>query len=639
MVNIIPLVLADWVVIIIFLAILLYIGLYFSKKATGSLMEYFVAGKCLPWWLAGTSLVATSFAADTPLVISGWMRTYGLQRNWYWWSGVIAMMICTFFYARLWRRADIITDVEFTELRYHGRGAAVLRMFHAFFRATFQNCLVMGWVILAATTIIGVMFDIPTIVFMKNFTVKLFPVGVDVTKAVADPSMILFFMDEKVTGVAVSIAIALTYSVFAGLWGVIAADFFQFIIAMFGAIMLGVIVTMAAGGPTAMIAKAQELIASGAISNGSTKAVVMADQITRFTPVFDLSTGKMALIAFVIFISLQWIGGAQGGGFLSQRLFSCKNEKHSLLAMLWFNFAHFVLRPWPWILAGVASLVLIPKLPPTMNEEYAYSILVMNYLPAGLKGLMIASLLAAFMSTMDTHINFGASYLVNDLYKRFMKKNASEKHYIAVSQIATICVTILAGVFTFYYKTIAGAWFYFTELMSGAGIVVLLRWYWWRINVWSEISSMIASLILANTLRFIPGLEGDDLYPVRLAIIIFVSTIVWLIVTFLTKPEPEEHLEKFYKTVRPGGFWGPIAKKCGNVHPLHVGKLEFINTILGIGCVVAGLVGLGKICFGFVSIGIIYVAIAIVFGLFMFRNINRMDWEGILQHCEDLKKQ
>jgi len=627
--DITPLARIDWAIIIGYCVFVIGVGLYFSKRASGSLTEYFVAGRKLTWWIAGTSIVATSFAADTPLVISGWMRTMGLQRNWFWWSGILAMMLCTFFYARLWRRARILTDVEFTELRYHGKAAAGLRIFHASFRATIQNCLIMGWVILAGSTIIDVALDLPTLVMFKNLTFQFVAKGIDVNSAIANPDLILLSLHGKLLGSVICALIAVTYCTLSGIWGVVVADFIQFGMAMTGAVALAVVVLKRLGGPTNMINMAMQNLSNGVVDNGTTALVVAPDQLTRFAPPLDFSAGWLATYSFMVFIALQWIGGGQGGGFLAQRLFSCKNEKHSLLAMLWYNFAHYVLRPWPWIIVGIASLVLIPKLPAGMNQEYAYPLMIMKYLPAGLKGLLIASLLAAFMSTMDTHLNFGASYLINDLYKRFVNKNASQRHYVMVSRFSVIGLAFLAVIFALNYKSIAGAWYYFTEIMAGAGLVVLLRWYWWRINVWSEISSMACSFILANSLHFIPMFSGDMMYPVRLTIIIAVTTVVWVAVTFMTKPEPQEHLEKFYKRVRPGGNWGAIAKKHKGVHGLHVGRLEVLGFISGVSCLFISLIGVGWLWMGRTTNGSIALVVAAALAIFMFKNIGKMDWEGM----------
>jgi len=437
-------------------------------------------------------------------------------------------------------------------------------------------------------------------------------------------------------GVAFCMAISLTYSTLSGVWGIMVADFIQFTLAMTGAIIMAVIVVDKCGGPVEMVRSAIALLDAGAVTNGTTPYAAQGSQLIRFSPPLDMSAGRLAVFSFFVIIGLNWIGGGQGGGFLAQRLFSCKNEKHSLLAMLWYNLAHFVIRPWPWIVVGIGSIVLIPQLGENMNQEYAYPLMVMSVLPAGLKGIVVASLLAAFMSTMDTHMNFGASYLVNDLYKRFIAKNKSQKHYVMISKLSVIGVAILSIYFATQYKSISGAWFYFTEIMAGAGLVVLLRWYWWRINVWSELSAMISSLFLSNFMRFVPALNtSEDMYAVRLMINIVISTIIWVTVTFLTKPENEEHLTRFYKRVAPGGWWGPIAKKHPEVHGLHVGVMETTNLFLGIACIFMALFGVGWIVLGFPLRGSILLGGSIILGVIMFRLISQMDWEGMAYNDQE----
>ena len=525
-----PLGIWDWAVIGLFFLITLGIGLYFSKRATGSMLEYFVAGRKMTWWLAGTSIVATSFAADTPLVISGWMRSVGLERNWFWWGGIMGMMLCTFFFARLWRRSGIMTDVEFNELRYGGKPAAGLRIFHATYRSLIQNTLVMCWVTLAMTKILEVTLNLPTMVFVHG---SLFPHmvagGVDVMSQINPEAIVNWpiigqaIIEPKITGIVICLSVAAIYSAISGLWGVMVTDFFQFCLAMTGTIILMFIVLAMVGGPKNMVQQANSSIQEGKVinhepfdrdkvdyneglesagliirdsteegiwrwaeSNLSEKTVterlnqagvqdtesalnlwktsftlskakftdfseiqdilnagiliedtingqtadyyrvpdvtlsdemfierlnqagiknkgeVMAawrgdqvvptNKITSFLPPFDLKGGGLlAIWSLVVFLGLQWWAGGEGGGFLAQRLFSCKDEKHSMMAMLWFNFANYVLRPWPWIVVGVASLILIPDVTvfgDHYDPEYAYVIMLMKYLPMGLKGLL-----------------------------------------------------------------------------------------------------------------------------------------------------------------------------------------------------------------------------------------------------------
>ncbi|MDX9703790.1 MAG: sodium:solute symporter family protein [Candidatus Auribacterota bacterium] len=668
-----PLHLLDWLFIGAYFCITLGIGLYFSRriKEGGTLTDYFVAGRKMTWWLAGTSIVATSFAADTPLVIAGWMRKIGLQQNWFWWGGIMGMMLCTFFYARLWRRARIITDVEFVELRYTGKPAAILRGFHASYRALIQNTLVLAWVTLAATKIMEVVLDLPTLLIFKNLNFKLIASGSNVVEWLTangiDPQTLLLSVDEKLFGVILCVVTTVSYCTFSGLWGVVATDFFQFFCAMFGCVVLAIIVLLEAGGPGQMVELAKEAVNSGVVNNGITAngpiPVVNANSIFSFVPPhFSTEGGLLAIWAFVVFIGLQWWAGGEGGGFLAQRLFSCKDEKHSVAAMLWFNLANYVLRPWPWIIVGIGSLFLIPDVTQYgahYGEEYAYVIMLMKYLPVGFKGIMVASLMAAYMSTVSTHVNFGASYLINDLYKRFIIRKATQRHYVHISQLAVIFLTILAGVFAYYMNSIAGGWLIFFELMSGTGFVVLLRWYWWRVSPWSEIAAMGSSLLMYALLNIssisipftgieIPMLGGffgagnpelsQQLYPVRFTINLLLSTAIWITVTFLTKPVNEAHLIKFYKRVRPAGWWKDIAIKAGNPDHLHVGTPEWIGWATGVLALFSMIFSVGKLCFGMYLQSAVYAVIATIFTVVMFKMLSLMDWSSMPNFAKEVEE-
>ncbi len=764
----------DWLVIGLFFAATLVIGLVFTRRATSSMSDYFVAGRRMTWWVAGTSIVATSFAADTPLVIAGWMRTVGLERNWFWWGGIMGMMLCTFFFARLWRRAELLTDVAFNELRYAGRPAAGLRMFHASYRAIIQNTLVMGWVTLAMTKIMDVTLNIPTLVFLEGrFLPHAVAKGADVVSATAPyiiaqwPLLGDAVIPAKVTGILLCLGIAALYSTFSGLWGVMATDFFQFTLAMTGTIVLMAISFAVVGGPKAMIEKATASVESGGVHNRAdteTEApepdpallavglmmiphegnlrwtanglsedkvaarlagahrddvlralarwrqayliplsrfttmesaealaasgwliregdtfrraaiplpmedvthaldaagirdrgeimaalrgdrVVPSSRITRFLPPFDLrGGGLLAVWSLVVFLGLQWWVGGEGGGFLAQRLFSCRNEKHSVMAMLWFNFLNFAVRPWPWIVVGIVSLVLIPDISAyghDFDQEHAYVVMLMLLLPAGIKGLLVAALMAAYMSTISTHVNFGASYVVHDLYKRFVHRTASEHVLVKVSQVTSILLAILAGVYAFVADHVATGWFTMFELMSGTGFVLLLRWYWWRINAWSEISAMISSLLLYGLMNGThmfhslfesmgaPAYLVDE-YAVRFTLNIALTTVVWLAVTFLTRPESEDHLVRFYRRIRPPGRWSAIARKAGYPRHLSVGRAEWACWALGVTGLFAMVFSAGRFCFGQYGSAWVFAGYAAVATWILFRLIGRMDWSGL----------
>ncbi|MCX5786397.1 MAG: Na+:solute symporter [Elusimicrobia bacterium] len=576
----------DWTIIAAYTGLSMLIGLYFSKRGSKNMAEYFVAGRDVTWWLAGISMVATTFAADTPLVVSAIVRTKGLQGNWYWWSSVMGAVMCIYFFARLWRRSGIITDAEFMEVRYHGKAGAFLRGFYAFFRSILCNSIVMGWVILAMSKIVYVLLGWP-----------------------------------KTMSVWILVCISVVYILFSGLWGVLATDFFQFILAMSGCITFAAIVMVKAGGPAALIDKAVMACSAAAAADPQSN-LVAPSQLMNLFPSFDsLNAG---VIMFFAFVSLQWWQSAQGDGFLAQRLFSCKNEKHSLLSVLFYSFLHYAIRPWPWIIVGLGSLIFFPVL---ADPETAYPLMMIKFLPVGLKGVLVASFLAAFMSTLSTHINLGASYMVNDIYKRFFVPEASDKHYVAVSRISILVMTGLAGVASLLMHSVYSAWLLGTALMSGTALIVMLRWYWWRINAWSEISGIIAALAITLSLAASPTLGADKYYALRLFIIIFGTTAVSVITTFLTEPEPYDHLEKFYRRVRPSGWWGKLAERCPDVHPVKIGMAEFTDWGLTVVCIYSSLFGIGWLVLGRIKTGVISCLLCAVLLTVILKRINLMKWD------------
>ncbi|HOX39832.1 MAG TPA: Na+:solute symporter [Candidatus Brocadiia bacterium] len=579
----------DWFVIAAYCAASVGIGVWFSKRAGENTGEYFLAGRKLTWWMAGTSMVATTFAADTPLAVSGFVRKGGIYENWFWWSALMGGMLCVFFYARLWRRARIVTDVEFIELRYKGPSAAALRAFMAIYGGVISNCIVMGWVMLAITKIATTALGWPEEI----------PVTLGSTSVVLPGKAVLL---------AALIVVTLFYTMMSGLWGVVMTDLVQFVVAMIGAIALAVLVIMRLGGPEEMV---RQVLASPGVD----------PKIISFVP--DLATaGKLAVFTFVVYVTVQWWGGGQGSGYIAQRMFATKDERHASLAMLWFNYAHYVIRSWPWIIVGLASVVYFP-LVKGEDPELAYPKMMVEFLPAGLRGLMIVSFLAAFMSTIDTQLNYGASYFINDIYRRFIRRDADEKHYVSASRYAVLGLMILGGITAWQMTSISGAWKYLAKLSAGAGFVGLLRWYWWRVNPWSEISALVVSLILANVLPLIKPLDQGDMYPVQLVIIIVVATAVWVAVTFMTKPVEERHLEEFYRRVRPGGWWGPMAQKCPDVKQ-DKALPGWPGWIAGVVCIYTGLFGIGYLCLGRTLAGAAILALSFASGWFMLSQASKI---------------
>jgi Na+/proline symporter len=572
----------DWGIVVAYCVVALGIGALLARRAGRSMSDFLLSGRSLPWWLAGTSMVATTFAADTPLAVTGIVRRSGIAGNWFWWNLVMSSMLWAFLYARLWRRTGLLTDVEFMELRYHGKPAAFLRAFKAGYSAILINCIVMGWVILAMTKIGTVALGLSDV-----GAVTLPIIGVEVAPDV----LLTVFL----------IALALVYSVLSGMWGIVVTDFIQFGMAMFGAIALAVIAVRHIGGIGQI---APMLQASGAAPQG----------VLRISP--QPGAGELAMITFGVYFGVQWwaFRNADGGEYIGLRAMACRDDNHARLAILWFAFAHYVLRPWPWILVALVSIVVYPNL---ADPELGYPKMMIDFLPIGLRGIMVASLLAAFMSTIDTHLHWGASYLANDIYKRFFRPGESEKHYVLASRVAMLLMAALAVLASSMMSSIEWAWKFLIAIGAGVGLVYLLRWYWWRINAWSEISAMLFSLIIAVIL-FLTPLSAKEYEGVRLIIIVVLSTAVWLTATYLTEPTPLNHLKEFYERVRPGGRgWGPVEREF-NLEPSGGIGRNLLGVITGAAFVYFSLFALGKGLLGAPpSVWISLTFFALVSGVFM----------------------
>jgi solute:Na+ symporter, SSS family len=574
------LVLSDWLIIALYFAISAAIGLAYTRKASRSLSDYFVSGRSLPWWLAGTSMVATTFAADTPLAVAGFVAKYGVAGNWLWWNGVFSGVLTVFFFARLWRRAGVLTDVEFAELRYGGRPAAVLRGFRALYLALPINLIIMGWVTRAMVTILQVTMHV-------------------------NPwrAAILLF------------AITALYSVFSGLWGVIVTDAFQFVIAMGGTILLAVVAVGSVGGLDVLKDKAVAHFGSADAAFGVLPPVGQA---------------WLPLSTLLIFLGVQWWAAwypgqePGGGGYVVQRILSAKDERHGLLATLWFTIAHYALRPWPWILVGFVGLIRYPHL---ANPEEGYVRVMVDVLPSPFRGLLLAAFAAAYMSTISTHLNWGASYLVNDVYLRFIKPNASPRAQVIASRSATAVLMVCSLIVMSYLSSVEQGWKILIGLGAGTGLVFILRWYWWRVNAWSEISAMIASFITSILLaRFGYTLDnlGQPTYAITMLITVIVTTVVWLGVTFATAPESDATLERFYRRVRPGGpGWKQVSIRLGfGNDPIPGGVLSWVNWVAGLVAVYCALVSVGQLLTGSSIRGGLYGGAAIAAFVLIQRNLR-----------------
>jgi SSS family solute:Na+ symporter len=552
----------DWAVVGLYFVASVAVALAFSRRAGRSAEEYFLSGRTVPWWLAGTSMVATTFAADTPLAVTGLTVKYGIAGNWLWWSMVMSGVLTAVLYAPLWRRAGIMTDAEFAELRYSGPAAAFLRGFRACYLALAINAIIIGWVTAAMAKILGL------------------TLGVGRAWAIVG----LFVL----TGL---------YSTISGLWGVLVTDFFQFALAMAGCIVLAVFALNAVGGVAGLLGALAARYPDGAP--------------LRLVP--DLDSTWMPALTFFVYLAVNWWAswypGAEpgGGGYVAQRILSTRDERHALLAAVWFNIAHYALRPWPWILVALVSMVLYPGL---ADPESGYVRVMVDHLPPFWRGWLLAAFFAAYMSTISTQLNWGASYLVNDVYRRFWAPDRSPAHYAGVGRAATVAMMLVAGVVSTFISSVEGAWKFLLALGAGTGLVYLLRWYWWRINAWSEVSAMAAAFVVSLALQFGLGLSADDPrgFAWLLLLTTAVTTAVWVAVTYLTAPEPRERLRAFYAQVRPGGpGWAavePAAAAEGRVGrglgQWAAGCVVVYLGLFGIGALVLGrpLRGLGSLAVG-----------------------------------------
>jgi solute:Na+ symporter, SSS family len=587
----------DWAVVALYFLVNLLIGFYYRSRASKDVSEFFLSGRNVPWWLAGTSMVATTFAADTPLAVTELVANGGVAGNWLWWNMVAGNMLTVFFFARLWRRSGVMTDIEFSEIRYSGRPAALLRGFRAIYLGLPINCIVLGWVNLAMVTIFELVLGV------DKQTALLYTMGLSLFTAVI--------------------------STLSGLWGVLVTDTFQFVVKMGMVIVLAVCAVQAVGGMDQLLVKLQ------AVDLARQAATGQKGSILDMLP--DPSSAYLPFLAFLTYISLNWWAswypGAEpgGGGYVAQRMFSAKDERHSLLATLWFNIAHFTIRTWPWVLTALCCVVLYPNL---QNPREGYVRVMMDHLPPYLRGTMVAAFIAAYMSTVATQLNWGASYLVNDLYKRFIAPQAEGKQLVVASQVATVLIMIVSAIVTSYMESISGAWQLLIGLGAGTGGVLLMRWYWWRVNAWSEISAMATALVVSMVIHF-GGFfasegNGEIVNAKRLIATTLITTIVWLITTFITKPEPMETLKAFYRTTHPSlTGWTPVAKLVPDVQAVNDLGSNLLCWLAGCGLIYGMLFGVGKILFQEVALGASLCAVGAACGWFIYWSLSRRGWATI----------
>ncbi|WP_187261434.1 sodium:solute symporter family protein [Pontibacter beigongshangensis] len=528
----------DWIVIAAFGTLTLVVGISYTGKASGSLANYFLGGRNLTWWVAGTSMVATTFAADTPLAVTELVAQSGIAGNWLWWNMLLGGLLTTFFFARLWRRAGIITDLEFIEMRYTGKPASFLRGFRAIYLGIFMNSLIIGWVNVALMSIIEVFFEVPK--------------------------------SEQLLYVGLAMVVVVIYSSLSGLLGVAITDVIQFTIAMFGCIVLAVLVVNSdqIGGISGLKEKLPgwSLDYFPNVGNGSPGVAGVAETLT------------LSLGAFLAFTTVQWWASwypgnePGGGGYIAQRMMSTKNEKHALYATLFFQIAHYCLRPWPWILVALCAVVLYPDLAAS-DKKLGFVMAMKDFLPSGMKGLLLVAFFAAYMSTISTQLNWGASYLINDFYARFVKPDASQKELVTASRAATVLLMMVGLAVSTRITSISAVWAFIMEAGAGLGLVLILRWYWWRINAWSEIVATIAPFVGYTVAKFVLGWE----FPNSFFLTVGFTTAAWLVATYVTAPVPEAKLQAFYQKITPDGAWRPIRKSLGLPKP----KTKVYHLLLG----------------------------------------------------------
>ena len=648
----------DWAIIVLYLVFAIGVGVYFARRAGKSTEEYFLSGRSLPWWVVGTSMVATTFAADTPLAITEFIRGPGIWQNWFWWNMVLAGLLGVLLFSRLWRRAEVLTDNELLEIRYHGRPAAFLRAFKAGYFALLYNFIVLGWVINGMSAVMAILLE-----------------------------------TDRWTAVWVCVVIALVYALLSGFWGVVVTDLVQFVIAMAGSVILAVLAVGSVGGMSAIIERIEsaaverpalaveiEALVVAEPAPGSAEAVELADlqarlaalppvteNTLRFLPpipedkFFSIAFWESPFSKFLVFLLVMWWSthSTDGGGYIIQRMSSAKNERHALLGTLWFNFAHYALRVWPWIVVGLVSLVSFPNIAEVigveahaeLGEKAGYPLVMAKVLGPGLMGLLVVSFLAAFMSTIDTHLNWGASYLINDIYRRFFRPDSSfadddtaQRHYVVVGRLITVGLMAGAAVVAMWMQSIAKAWEFIFALGAGIGLVLILRWFWWRINAWTEIAALGTSIFITvgfEALAWSQTMAAGEAYtlfgrsPVlfgielavhhKLLIIVPLSIVVWVSVTFLTKPEPDATLRAFYKRVQPGGWWGRVAAETEQtLEPVSTGF--FWSWIAGVAFVWGATFAIGNIVFGRTGIGLTLAAISAAGFAWLWRaQISRLD--------------
>ena len=584
----------DWVIVIGYLVLTMILGVYLARKASGGMVDFFVSGRSLSWWLAGTSMAATTFSIDTPLYIAGVVGNRGIAGNWEWWSFGIAHVVMIYVFARMWRRSEIVTDAELTEMRYGGNTAAVLRGVKAFLFAVPINCIGIGYAMLAMTKVVDALQLWQSVGIEPNDSNKLY----------------------SVVGISI---LVLIYAGFSGLWGVVATDFFQFFLALFGALVVAVVAVNSPeiGGMRSLI---EQFTATTNPEMLSFIPLRIANGGIEWSALAGIPSST-----FVAYIFLQWwaFRRSDGGGEFVQRLAASKTEAEAEKAAWFFNILHYVIRTWPWIVVALAAVVIYPNLE---DKELGYPMLMLDYLPPVMLGLVVASLVAAFMSTVSTSINWGASYLTNDLYARFISPSANQAELVFAGRVASVLVTVLGAIAAFIATDVATVFRLVIAIGTGPGLVLILRWFWWRINAAAELAAMVGGFIVGFFTSVPFGQEvfanvapwiDISSFGIRLLVTSVITTIIWVATLLLTPPERDETLDRFYTKVRPGGpGWHHQRQRTG-IPPQQNLSLDIQRVLAAILLLFGAMLAVGGFLLLQSLTGWISLAIAVIGGFWL----------------------
>jgi Na+/proline symporter len=577
----------DWVIVIISLTLSFVPAIYLMRRAGSSTTEFFTSGRAAPWWLIGGSMVATTFSTDTPNLVTNLVREHGVANNWVWWAFLLTGMSTVFFYARMWRRSGVLTDLEFYEIRYAGRPAALVRAFRAVYLGLFFNVVIMSTVNLAAAKIANVLLGWPM---------------------------------WQTLGMCAVINVA--FASIAGLWGVLITDLFQFVIAM-----------------TASMAAAYYSLQQPQVGGLAGLIAQVPPSTLQLLP--DFNDWPLTLSVLILPLTISWWsvwypGSEPGGGsYIAQRILAAKSERDALGGTLFFNLAHYALRPWPWILVALSSLLVYPTLDDIarafpyldrslIGHDTAYSAMLV-FLPHGILGLMVAGLLSAYVSTISTHLNWGTSYLVHDLYRRFIRSDAGERHYVMMGRVVTALLMVCAAGMTFLLESARASFELLLSIGAGSGLLYLLRWYWWRINAWSEIAAMVVSFSVSVGF-FIAGQSGVGVNPnTALLVTVLATTVAWVGVTLATRPEDQRTLIGFYRLVRPAGsLWGPIPQLAGVGPSPDSIAMQLLGWVLGCTFIYSTLFGAGSALYGYTTQATVFGVVWLVSGAGLLRILRRV---------------